>query len=267
METIAPSCTFDDPTGLKNRADQATASAGAAADKLAAKVDATLNVTQGSDAIAPFVPTIEQMGEIMPVAKAEGRLAEWHLALVEAMIRDQINTPLRVAPFLANVAEETGELKARVENLNYSAEQMRRTWGAQFFPGDTAERLAYKPEELANYIYNDAIRPRGYKLGNVDAGDGWKYRGRGPHQLTGRNAYEMFFEAIGLPRRTDPDELLKPSLGSRAATWHWKFKGCNALADAGNFDEIVLRLNGGRINYDQRVAYFNRAKRAFGLLL
>jgi putative chitinase len=94
-------------------------------------------------------------------------------------------------------------------------------------------------------------------MGNIAAGDGWKYRGRGPMQLTGRNNYARFFRALGLPADSDPDLLLQPAFGARSAAHFWQANGCNDHADAGDFVGAVKLVNGGTVNLDKRWRYLS----------
>lgn len=205
-----------------------------------------------------------QLGLALPTARASGRLRQWYAALVAAMARYDVTTPSRFTYFLANVAEETGQLQARQENLNYSAERLVAVFPSMFRRNrQAAHELARKgPEAIANYLYADVNRPPGYRMGNVHAGDGWKYRGRGPMQITGRNNYRQFFRSVGLPDGSDPDLLLQPGYGAMSAAEYWSRMGCNELADAGEFTQCVLKINGGTTGLASRKAYLRRLQEA-----
>lgn len=205
-----------------------------------------------------------QLGLALPTARASGRLQEWYPALVAAMEGYGISTPNRFTYFLANVAEETGQLQAREENLNYSADRLIAVFPSMFSanPHAAHELARLGPEAIGNYLYADAHRPPGYRMGNIHAGDGWKYRGRGPMQITGRNNYRQFFRAVGLPDDSDPDVLLQPSYGAKSAAEYWSRKGCNELADAGEFSKCVVRINGGTTGLASRCTYLKRLQDA-----
>jgi len=166
--------------------------------------------------------------------------------------------------FLANMAEETGELAAQEENLRYSGERLRQVFPSMFArdPSLADQLAAQGPEAIANYIYADANRPAGYRMGNVSPGDGWKFRGRGGMMTTGRNNYERLFRAIGLPADTDPDRLLEPEIGALSAALYWKTRGCNEMADLGNFTDAVRAVNGGTINMAKRLHYLQAFQNA-----
>ncbi|HEX2888091.1 glycoside hydrolase family 19 protein [Vineibacter terrae] len=210
------------------------------------------------------MPTKDQLAAIMPLAAKAGRLDVWYKPLTKEMAGHAITTPAREAMFLANVAEETGELAAREENLSYSGARLRQVFPSMFEGrGNLAEDLAAQgPQAIANYIYADRNRPVGYKLGNINPDDGWRYRGRGPMQLTGRANYERFFLAIGMPADSDPDLVLGPDVGARSACHFWQAAGCNEIADSGDFAAVVKRVNGGHINLALRLKYLERAKAA-----
>lgn len=203
--------------------------------------------------------TKRQMGLAAPTAAKTGRIDLWYDALIAAMIKHQITTPNRIDYFLANVMEETGELQAREENLHYSADQLRRVFPSIFDSLANADQVAAGGSEMVgNVIYGDAYRSPGYRMGNKAPGDGYKYRGRGPMQLTGRNNYEAFFRACGLPIDSDPDLLLQPIMGAESAAHFWEVAGCNASADKGAFTEAVIKVNGGTINLQTREMYLGR---------
>lgn len=201
--------------------------------------------------------TLAQMSRAMPVAAAAGRLAVWYGPLTANMAAYDIVTVPRQCQFLAIQAQETQEFAAREENLRYSGARLREVYPIFFDNNpDLADQLAAQgPVAIANYIYDDANRPRGYKLGNTAPGDGWKHRGRGPGQLTGKGNYERFFVSIGLPADTDPDEILKPEVGAKSSCHFWKTRGCNEMADNGNFDQVVYTWNGGHHGMSERRRY------------
>lgn len=157
----------------------------------------------------------------------------------------QLNTKLRLAHFLAQVAHESGNFTHLSENLNYSAKGLQTTF-LKYFP-DMATALTYehKPEAIASRVYAN-------RMGNGDEGtrEGWKYRGKGYIQLTGKENYEAFEKYSGLQVVENPDLLLIPENAMRSAGWFWcKVKNLNPIADKGTDDKIVemitKRINGG----------------------
>jgi putative chitinase len=144
-----------------------------------------------------------------------------------------------------------------VENLNYSADALLRTWPSRF-NAETAAKMARKPEAIANYVY-------GGRLGNGADGDGWKYRGRGLIQLTGKGNYRAAGIALGLDLIGNPDLLEKPEAASLSAAWFWKTNGLNALADANDVAVVTRKINGGLNGLSDRLERFDRAARALGI--
>lgn len=159
-----------------------------------------------------------------------------------------INTPRRIAGFLANVGVESGGLKANVENLNYSAERMAAVWPYRYavdpkasvkVPNALASRLAFNPVALGNNVYAN-------RLGNGTeaSGDGYKYRGRGWLQDTGKANYIESSKLTGDDFVGNPDLMVSDQGSAESAAAYWESHGCNALMDADSFSQTVLRING-----------------------
>jgi putative chitinase len=178
-------------------------------------------------------------------------------ALAEAMPAARIETLPRIAAFLAQVGHESGGLVRLVENLNYSAPGLAATWPGRFTDTSLATRLARNPEAIANYVYAN-------RLGNGDtvSGDGWRYRGRGLIQVTGRANYAEAGKALMLPLIDEPQLLEQPGPAARSACWFWRTRGCNELADADQFMQITRKINGGTHGHAERVALRDRILRA-----
>lgn len=168
-----------------------------------------------------------------------------------------INTPLRLAHFLAQLAHESGGFTRLVENLNYSADGLRRTWPSRFDLA-TAARFARNPEAIANRVYAD-------RLGNGDeaSGDGWRYRGRGFIQLTGKANYADYSQRLFGDDRLvrDPDLAATPEVAMRLAVAYWQAKGLNALADQDDLNGITRKINGGLIGIEGRRKWLEQFKR------
>lgn len=173
---------------------------------------------------------------IMRCQDATARL--WTDPLNDACERNQITTQLRLAAFLAQVGHESGRLSRVVENLNYSAEGLQKTWPS-LFDAKLAAEYARKPERIANVAYNA-------RMGNTAPGDGWKYRGRGLIQITGKNNYTACGAALGMDLLTTPSLLETPKGAALSAGWFWNSMNLNALADAGDIQNIGSLINTGR---------------------
>lgn len=201
----------------------------------------------------------DKLNEIVPGA---GR---WAGAVSASAERFDISTPARMAAFVAQIAHESARFTRMVENLNYSAEGLSRTWPGRYRdenhggPNDLAMRLHRRPELIANNCYAN-------RMGNGDeaSGDGWRFRGRGLIQLTGRENYERCGVALGLPLTVRPQLLEERDAAAMAAAWFWKVNGCNELSDAADFTSITRKINGGTNGIDDRVKLWSRAQMMLG---
>lgn len=146
----------------------------------------------------------------------------------------------RLAAFLGQCHVESVGFRRLVEDLNYrTPERLLAVWPSRFAGLAAARAYVASPERLANHVYAG-------RLGNGDtaSGDGWRYRGRGLKQLTGRDNYRRAAQALGRPYVEQPDLLCRPEDAVRTAAWFWAANGCNPLADAGDIDAITRRVNG-----------------------
>lgn len=184
-------------------------------------------------------------------------------ALAAAMAKHRINSPVRMSAFLANIGHESGQLQHLVENLNYSAQGLANTWPSRYavdskarplVPNSLATRLARKPQEIANNVYAS-------RMGNglENSGDGWRYRGRGLMQITGKNNYAATGKAIGADLLNHPELLEQPEQAAMSAAQYWASNGLNELADAGKLESITRRINGGMNGHDERLRFYRHA--------
>jgi putative chitinase len=161
-------------------------------------------------------------------------------------------TPERAAHFFAQTAHETGEYKSFSENLNYSADGLKKTFG-KYFPDKLNESYAKQPEKIANRVY-------GNRMGNGDetSGEGWKYRGRGALQLTGKNNYQLFSNYLKKPEIMANPDLVATEFAFESAMFFFDNNKLWAIADKGVNDETILamtkRINGGTLGLDHRKA-------------
>jgi len=164
----------------------------------------------------------------------------------------EINTPERVAGFLAQTGHESGGFRFTSEDLHYRAEALTRVWPTRFPPG-IAESYAMQPERIANRAYAD-------RMGNGDeaSGDGWKYRGRGLIQLTGKDNYAAFSLDADNEALVNPDLVAEPELAALSAGWFWLRNGLNALADNRDIVGMTRRINGGTNGLDDRQMRYSR---------
>lgn len=195
---------------------------------------------QSGEPLAPeSVPAggieLEQLREIMPGLSAEQAAAVLPY-LNRALVEAEINTPLRQAAFLAQVAHESTDLTDWVE-------QGGRSYFNRYEPG---------------------TRP-GRRVGNTQRGDGYRFRGRGPLQLTGRDNYTRAGRDLGLDLVGDPDQVATPEVGFRTSAWYWNQRNLNRIADRGDFRLLTRRVNGGLNHYSERAAIYVRARRVLGV--
>ena len=197
--------------------------------------------------------TIDQLKKLIPTAA--GGVQAWYDGLNDALPQYQIITPQRVAAFIAQCAHESGGFRLMEENLNYKAATLTKLWPQRYPPG-VAEQYAGKAEAIANKSYSG-------RMGNGDeaSGDGWKFRGRGLIQLTGRSNYtecsKFLFNDNTLV--DNPDILLDPYYATHSACWFWNKQNLNALADTGDIKTMTKKINGGFIGLDDRIKHYNHA--------
>lgn len=176
-------------------------------------------------------------------------------ALSAAAVEFKIDTPLRLAHWLGQLHVESLGLTRLVEDLTYSAARLVEVWPSRFPSLAVAQPFAGAPKLLAERVYG------GRKdLGNTQLGDGWRFRGRGLIQVTGRANYAEVGLEIGLDLVADPDALLSPANAARAAGAFWAIHGLNALADRGDIAAITRAVNGGQTGLAERTTQVARAK-------
>lgn len=177
----------------------------------------------------------------------------WLAAVIVACTKFKIDTPKQIAAFIAQTAHESGGYTRLTENLNYSAEALMRVWPKRFPTKKIADAFARQPELIANQVYSG-------RMGNgpVQSGDGWRYIGRGLKQLTGKDNYARCSKALSVNLVEDPELLLKPMIAAQSAAWFWSANNCGPLADAGEFELLTKRINGGLIGLADRKARYDR---------
>jgi len=201
--------------------------------------------------------TFDQLRAVCRAAP-EDKLALIWPYLVSAMEGADINTPARVQYFVANAAHESAEFARLEESLYYrSPERIMAVWPSRFPTVSAATPYVKKPELLANQVYAN-------RMGNgaPESGEGWRFRGRGIFQLTGRSNYQQASVAIhGNPRHyiNEPDLVAQPEDACLTAAWYWEERDLNSFADAGQFEMCVRKINGGEHGLQERTAYLYRA--------
>jgi putative chitinase len=193
-------------------------------------------------------------GGPIDLTKLKGHIPEAVITQIpEVMEKFAINTPLRLAHFLAQCGHESGGFKAVQENLNYSADGLKKIF-PKYFPGNLSESYARNPEKIASKVY-------GGRMGNgaEETKEGFKFRGRGYIQLTGKDNYTAFAKSIGEDTVSNPD-LVATKYPLASAAWFFSKNGLNAIADKGADDATVTsvtkRVNGGTIGLVDRIKHF-----------
>lgn len=168
--------------------------------------------------------------------------------LAVACAEFEINTPKRISGFLGQIAHESSLFRVEEECLNYSAERLVQVWPSRFPTVSSAAPYARQPQRLANKVYAN-------RMGNGDeaSGDGWRYRGRGLIQITGRENYRECGKALVLALEADPNLLLVPEYSARAAGWFWNRIGGNRYADIEAWQDLTRKINGGVTGLSERV--------------
>jgi putative chitinase len=188
----------------------------------------------------------------MDIKKIQSLMPEVIYSQLPSVIQKySINTDKRLAHFLSQCGHESGGFRVFSENLNYSAEGLLKTF-PKYFTKETAAAYARKPERIANRVY-------GNRMGNGDeaSGDGWKYRGRGCIQLTGKSNYSLYNNAVPENVVASPD-LVSGSLALDSAGWFWDKNKLNALSDTGTVEQITRRVNGGQHGLTDRKNRYNQ---------
>jgi len=166
-----------------------------------------------------------------------------------------INTPLRVAHFFGQLEHESN-LKPISENLNYSPQALSRVFKKHFPTVELVNKYANKPQMIANRVYANRMGN-----GNEASGEGWKYRGRGFIQLTGKENYSLLSKDTRIDFVNNPDFLLQEANAMIAACWFWNKRKLNALADADDVQMITLRINGGANSLEERIKLTQKWKK------
>jgi putative chitinase len=199
------------------------------------------------------------MTKITPQLLVQSHLADSDTAnkiaesLSAACERFGIDTPEAIAMFLAQAAHESGHFKSTVENLNYSADRLRAVWPARFPSNEAAAPYHRNPEMIANKVYSS-------RMGNGDeySGEGFKFRGRGYFQLTGKSNYSALAIALNMPEIMDnPDLVAEPEVAALSAAWFWRKNNLDACAS--DVTTCTKKINGGAIGLDDRAKLYAQA--------
>ena len=199
--------------------------------------------------------TKEQLSQLIP---KNPYIDQWYEALSVLLPDYEINTPNRIAAFIAQCAHESASFTALHENLNYRAETLSKVWPKKF-PASVADQYAHKPEAIANLAYAS-------RMGNGDeaSGDGWRYCGRGLIQLTGKDNYTAFADSIGITPEEVSDYVQTFEGAAQSACWFWETNNLNQYADSGDIETMTKRINGGTLGLEDRKKHYEHAKHILG---
>jgi putative chitinase len=196
--------------------------------------------------------SLEQLKQILPNNQ---HTEQWHQALVQLLPEYNINTPERIAAFLAQCAHESGNFEAIQENLNYRAESLQKTFAKYFPTPELAQQYAKQPERIANRVYADRMGN-----GSESSGDGYRYCGRGLIQLTGKNNYQAFADSMECNLEQVVEYLATFEGAVQSACWFWETNNLNELADVGDIKAMTKRINGGYIGLEDRQHHYEKIK-------
>jgi putative chitinase len=203
----------------------------------------------------------EHLAAMIPGNK---NVTDWYVALMEVMPNYGITTERRIAHFISQCAHESNNFRSLSENLNYSEKALNAVFGRYFgaAPKRNAAEYARNPQLIANYVYQDEFRK--YKMGNVNPGDGWLFRGRGLKQLTGRENYTRFGKSIDITAEEAADYVSTPKGAVESACWFWDTNNLNDIADTDDVKRMTKKINGGSIGLADRQSRYTKAMEILG---
>jgi putative chitinase len=198
--------------------------------------------------------TVSQLKQLLP---KNPYVEHWHHALEQLFPDYDINTPKRMAAFIAQCAHESGGFMVLKENLNYKPASLRKLFSKYFSNDQIAQQYCSKPnkqEAIANRIYAS-------RMGNGDesSGDGYRFCGRGLIQLTGRSNYQSFADSLEMNINDVPEYLATFEGAAQSACWFWETNKLNQWADAGDILTLTKRINGGTIGLEDRKKHYDHA--------
>ena len=198
--------------------------------------------------------TLDELAHLLP---ENNYLQQWHKVLVELLPQYEINTPARIAAFIAQCAHESANFTVLKENLNYRAATLRKIF-PKYFPTDEIAQAyasqANKQEAIANVVYSNRMGN-----GGPETGDGYRFCGRGLIQLTGRDNYTWFAESLEITVEAAAEYLETFEGAVQSACWFWETNNLNTWADAGDILTLTKKINGGTIGLQDRIAHYEHA--------
>jgi len=203
--------------------------------------------------------TLDQLKQLLP---KNPYVDHWYDALSKLLPDYEINTPKRIAAFIAQCSHESGGFTALKENLNYKPATLRKLF-SKYFPNDAlAAEYCAKPnkqEAIANRVYASRMGN-----GNEASGDGYKYCGRGLIQLTGKSNYVAFADSLEITPEEASEYLATFEGAAQSACWFWESNNLNQWADKGDILTLTKRINGGTIGLEDRIKHYEHALHVLG---
>lgn len=209
-------------------------------------------ITKCSKEKEVFVESVEFLSKCFPQAKRES-LESYLPHLLSVFKEYDISTPERKAAFLSQCSHESGQFNRVVENLNYSSDALRRVWPRHFPSKEISDQYHRQPEKIANKAYANRMGN-----GSESSGEGWKFRGRGLIQVTGKNNYKACGDFLKLALLSRPELLQEPHGAVYSAAWYWTTNKLNLLADKEDVLAITKRINGGTHGLEDRKSQYER---------
>jgi putative chitinase len=204
--------------------------------------------------------TKQQLKQLLP---KNPYIDHWHSVLSQLFPDYEINTPQRMAAFIAQCAHESGSFMVLEENLNYKPASLRKLF-AKYFPTDDLATaycsMPNKQQAIANRIYAN-------RMGNGDehSGDGFRYKGRGLIQLTGKDNYTFFAGSLEISVEEASEYMHTFEGAAQSACWFWETNNLNQYADSGDIVTMTKRINGGTIGLEDRIKHYEHALHVFGV--
>lgn len=192
--------------------------------------------------------TLDQLKQVIPKNQY---VSYWHDALAQLLPQYEINTPDRIAAFLAQCAHESGGFVFIKENLNYKWQSLRKVF-PKYFPTDAlAQQYEKQPQKIANRVYAN-------RMGNgpEESGDGWKFCGRGLIQVTGRDNYSWFAASLQISPEEASEYMETFEGAAQSACWFWESNNLNQWADKQDILTLTKRINGGTIGLEDRKKHY-----------
>ena len=203
---------------------------------------------------------LSQLKQLLPT---NPDVVDWHRVLAQLLPDYNINTPQRIAAFIAQCAHESAEFTILKENLNYRAPTLRKIFAKYFVSDAMAQEYASRPDKqqaIANLVYAN-------RMGNgaTESGDGYRYCGRGLIQLTGKDNYSWFAASLEISVEAAAEYLETFEGAAQSACWFWETNNLNQYADTGDILTLTKRINGGTIGLEDRIAHYEHALQVLGV--